>query len=372
MTDQTQAQPGLDLENTAHALAKSHQPKSAPLPELDLYRRLEEMPLWLDMLRKYCADPDPSHSRAADWLQDNDYQILRAIRRVREDLPESFFKRLPILENAQEDRVPRIFDVAHSFFEVTQFHVSLRTLVRYMIAYQDVSGLSIAELWAFPSMLRLACLEVLADAFHQLNADLAPPFEITVHMGESRADDPTDRISRAIVNLGVIHSITWRDFFDQTSQVEAILKDDPGEIYAQMDFDTRDRYRKTIEELAAGSKQPETEVAQQAINLSRTSKDDLRRGHVGFWLVDNGRPQFDKALQLFLRCGLVRSIFARPHHTDCPPCNERCSALGVDCRHFPVAPSRLGAKRFACTLADRSHYPAKAASSARFPKRSSG
>jgi cyclic beta-1,2-glucan synthetase len=292
----SQAQPGLDLESTARALAISHKPKSVPLPELDLYRKLAEMPRWLNMLNKYCADPDPSHSRAAEWLQDNNYQILRAIRRVSEDLPANFFRRLPVLEDAEEDRIPRIFDVARSLLEASRLQLSLHTLVRYVLAYQKVSVLSTAELWALPSMLRLACLEVIADAFHQLDADLVPPFMVGGHLGEGRAGDQTDRISRAILILGVIHSITWRDFFDQTSQVEAILQEDPGEIYARMDFDTRDRYRKTVEDLATGSKQPETEVAKKAINLSRALKGDQRRGHVGYWLVDKGRPQLEEAL----------------------------------------------------------------------------
>ncbi|MCF8467309.1 MAG: hypothetical protein K9G33_07900 [Sneathiella sp.] len=296
MKGQADVQLELDLEDTARALAEFHGAKSVQSPKLDLYRQLAEMPQWLNAVRTYCLDPEPSHSRAADWLLDNDYQILRAIRRVEEDLPENFFNRLPVAENRKNESVPRIFEVAHSLLDVTRLQLSLNTLVRYMLAYQEISAFSIAELWALPSMLRLASLEILADAFQEINTELQPPFAPGSHAKDGRSIKPADRISRVIVNLSALHSIIWDDFFDQTSRVEAILKDDPAEVYARMDFDTRDRYRKTVEILAERSKLSETAVAQKLVELSHMAKGDRRRGHVGYWLIDEGRIDLEKVL----------------------------------------------------------------------------
>lgn len=296
MTIQTEVRSGIVLEETARALAVFHGQMSDQPPKLDLYGQMAAMPQWLDAVRSYCLEPEPSHSRAADWLLDNDYQILRAIRRVREDLPANFFKRLPVVENMGEEGVPRIFELAHSLLDATRLQLSHGTLVQYVLAYQEISVLSIAELWALPSMLRLACLEFLADAFHEMKADLTPPFMPGRHAEEGRAGDPADRISRVIINLSAVHAITWHDFFDQTNRVEAILKDDPAAVYARMDFDSRDRYRKTVEQLADGSKRSETEVAQKVVQLSRTAQGDPRREHVGYWLIDDGRPAVEKAL----------------------------------------------------------------------------
>jgi cyclic beta-1,2-glucan glucanotransferase len=296
MKGQADVQFGLDIEDTARALAKSHGAKTVQFPELDLYCQLAKMPQWLDEVRTYCSDPDSSHSRAADWLLDNDYQILRAIRRVKEDLPENFFHRLPVFESMQKESVPRVYEVAHSLLDVTRLQLSLNTIVRYMLAYQEVSAFSIAELWALPSMLRLASLEILADAFQEINGELQPPFAPGRHAKDGQPIKSTDRISRVIVNLGALHSIVWDDFFDQTSRVEAILKDDPAKVYAQMDFDTRDSYRKIIEILAAGSKLSETAVAQKLVELSRMANGDRRRGHVGYWLFDGGRADLEKKL----------------------------------------------------------------------------
>ena len=53
--------------------------------------------------------------------------------------------------------------------------------------------------------------------------------------------------------------------------MEQILRDDPAEIYAGMDFDTRNSYRSVIEELARHSTFSEEEVALAAIEFARRS-----------------------------------------------------------------------------------------------------
>src|SRR3990172_2547596 len=62
-----------------------------------------------------------------------------------------------------------------------------------------------------------------------------------------------------------------------------------------MDFDTRDRYRRTIEELARGSGQAEDQVARRAIELAtqaaRKAAVDERRIHVGTYLIGEGRRE---------------------------------------------------------------------------------
>ena len=47
-----------------------------------------------------------------------------------------------------------------------------------------------------------------------------------------------------------------------------LLRLDPSGVYPKMDFDTRDRYRRAIEELARRSGQAEDQVAQRAIELA--------------------------------------------------------------------------------------------------------
>ncbi|WP_232476366.1 GH36-type glycosyl hydrolase domain-containing protein [Flavisphingomonas formosensis] len=130
---------------------------------------------------------------------------------------------------------------------------------------------------------------------------------------ESADVDDTECVSRAIANLIVIASIRWDDFFDSTSRVEAILRRDPAGIYPCMDFATRDRYRKVIEELGVRARLPEWQVAEKVL-LQCHSDGDLPTGHVGYWLVDSGRTAFEAALDLKMLTldALTRRLLGNP------------------------------------------------------------
>lgn len=280
------SEPAAEFDDSARRLARSLETRDDLRPALDIYSHVNLLPEWLDALRRYCRHPCPSHSRAADWLLDNDYQVLRAIRQLTEGFPRSFFERLAVAKDAGDNRSPRLFELAHALSAGDSAAISLRNLVRYIKAFQEVEELSTAELWALPSMLRLANLEILAAAFHRLNENLEPPFT------PSRVDlegDPTDLIARAIVNLAAIQSITWADFVDRTSLVEATLKTDPAGIYGRMDFQTRDSYRRRVERLADGSDCSETDIARLAVKLSQAREGGQPQNHVGYWLVADGR-----------------------------------------------------------------------------------
>lgn len=116
-------------------------------------------------------------------------------------------------------------------------------------------------------------------------------------------------VSNSIAGLRHLAEVDWRHFVENMSLVEKILRTDPSEIYASMDFGTRDCYRHVIERLSRATKQPEIEVAEAAILLSKTKKenkelkfdnnnDSLRTYHVGYYLIDKGLSQLEKSLHL--------------------------------------------------------------------------
>ena len=296
MTLAAEIGPHAEQEEVAQKLAASHQLGAGPPAKLDAYRSLSALPDWLDKVRRYCQNPEPDHSRAADWLLDNDYQVARALRRLQEDLPVSFYKRLPALDTAPDENVPRIYAVSQALLDALQPQVSLHGLVGFINAYQKVSELTYAELWAFPSMLRLSSLERLIDALTELNPALRPSLETSVYSKSPRGGDATDRIARAISDLVAVHTIKWADFVDQTSCIEAILGEDPAGAYRLMTLETRNRYRKSVERLAFRSGFSEPDVARAAITLSRADSDKPRQGHVGYWLIDQGQRQLETTI----------------------------------------------------------------------------
>ena len=163
---------------------------------------------------------------------------------------------------------------------------------RFAHLYQDIASLTTGELWALPIMLRIGILERLVYATAELTGLDAP---------KSLGEIPSQFASPALANetivvncflsLRLLSTTDWKDFFEQISRVEQILRDDPAEIYAGMDFDTRNSYRSVIEELARHSNFSEEQVALAAVESARSVEDKSsgRNTHVGFYLLDTGR-----------------------------------------------------------------------------------
>jgi hypothetical protein len=105
-------------------------------------------------------------------------------------------------------------------------------------------------------------------------------------------------ISNSIGSLRVLGAIDWREFVETMSVLEQTLLEDPSGVYGRMDFATRDRYRHETERIAKASRLSEGEVASRAIRLARAvGKDgaDDRAGHVGFYLIDKGVRELERA-----------------------------------------------------------------------------
>ncbi len=109
-------------------------------------------------------------------------------------------------------------------------------------------------------------------------------------------------MSNSIGSLRFLGAMAWREFVETMSTVEQTLCEDPGDVYAKMDFYTRDRYRHVVERIARRSAHTESEVARQAIRLAqeraaRKGGDD-RGAHVGFYLIDDGLDRLERTVQV--------------------------------------------------------------------------
>ena len=123
--------------------------------------------------------------------------------------------------------------------------------------------------------------------------------EQLVHQeSQSQASDQIS-VSHSIASLRSLGAIDWKEFLETLSLVEQTLRGDPADVYSDMDFATRDRYRHAVESLARHSALSETEVAQKAIELARggggQKEREDRTAHVGYYLVDKGRPLLERA-----------------------------------------------------------------------------
>lgn len=108
-------------------------------------------------------------------------------------------------------------------------------------------------------------------------------------------------ISNSIDSLRFLLSFDWKEFFEEMSFTEQILRQDPADIYSRMDFATRDQYRHIVEKLSRICKTEEIDVAEKAILLSRKAAErkdnEDRKAHVGFYLIDKGLTQLKALLK---------------------------------------------------------------------------
>jgi len=125
--------------------------------------------------------------------------------------------------------------------------------------------------------------------------------EQLVHLeSQSQAADQVS-VSHSIASLRFLSAMDWKEFVETLSAVEDTLRTDPADVYSDMDFATRDRYRHVVESLARHSRRAEAEVAQHAIQLAAIGAQAKgrtdRTAHVGFYLIDKGLPQLEETLR---------------------------------------------------------------------------
>jgi cyclic beta-1,2-glucan glucanotransferase len=115
-------------------------------------------------------------------------------------------------------------------------------------------------------------------------------------------------ISNSIASLRFLDATDWREFVETMSVVERTLREDPQGVYDKMSFATRDRYRHVIEKLARNSDSSERAVACKAVQLAHDSweKKESRAGHVGFYLIGEGRATLERSLAM--RGSISRSL----------------------------------------------------------------
>jgi hypothetical protein len=126
-------------------------------------------------------------------------------------------------------------------------------------------------------------------------------------------------VGNTINSMRRVSDTSWADFVENHSAMERLLHTDPASIYPQMDFATRDRYRKIVEKIARRSGKPELAVTTQALEFALASKqshpNDTRRAHVGYYLAARGVHQLRAAVGYKSRMGETLSRYVRAYPT---------------------------------------------------------
>lgn len=96
---------------------------------------------------------------AGEWLLDNFYVVMAQVKEIYEGLPRRYFRDLPVLQEAHLAGLPRIYGVAWAFVAHTDSAFDEGLLEGFLHAYQSTRELTLGELWALPTTLRVVLVE---------------------------------------------------------------------------------------------------------------------------------------------------------------------------------------------------------------------
>ena len=268
---------------------------------------------------------------AAEWLLDNFHLVESEILEIRKNLPQRYYLDLPKLAVRDLAGTARIQAMAVEFIRHSDARFDLHRLTRFVSAYQTVAPLTLGELWAWPSMLKLGLIENLrrlADEFMESRSGAAeadryfsrfestaagaplPPLpekpstgfvvqlvqrthelgprisELRIELERTlssvglsvdeavRAEHQRQTMGQAsmgnsITSLRLVSTTDWNRAIERVSLMEQVLQRDPAGVYGRMDFRSRDRYRQAVEELSDPSGEGQLRVALRAIESAR-------------------------------------------------------------------------------------------------------
>ncbi|MES1162489.1 MAG: hypothetical protein ABUL50_05465, partial [Rhizobacter sp.] len=112
-------------------------------------------------------------SPAAEWLLDNFHLIEGQLKEIHEGLPRRYFRDLPVLIDEPLAGLPRIYGVAWAFVAHTDGAFDEDLLTHFLGAYQQTRELTLGELWALPTTLRVVLVENLRRLAERLATNKA-------------------------------------------------------------------------------------------------------------------------------------------------------------------------------------------------------
>src|SRR6202049_450715 len=246
--------------------------------------------------------PTPKEPVSDDfrWLHDN-VRLLYSELQATADSVKALSK-IPHAYAGGES-VPRAAAVAQGFLQATAYVFSEAAFSYYLREFQQVSILNVRELWGMIPCMKLALLEEVANRGPRVLADK----QSLVGVGG------------CIRSLREIGETSWKEIIEPLVVFDEVLRKDPAGAYPDMDFESRELYRKKIVEIAEHCDFTEMEVAQRVLKLARNAEQQeqanarvkLRRSHVAYYLLAEGRdllyndvkfrPSIGSRIQSFLR-----------------------------------------------------------------------
>jgi cyclic beta-1,2-glucan synthetase len=192
--------------------------------------------------------------------------------------------RIPHVRDAKGEVLPRVLALAEGYLETTSYQFNDTGFLAFFEKFQETTLLNLDELSALVPSLKLVLLEQVVERSRALMRE---------------PDAPSRDLASCIRSLVLIGQASWKELLEPLIVFDRILRQDPVECYAQMDFNSRDYYRTQLAKIAAHSEKDEMGVAKAALALAQKARLQThpdprvveRESHIGYYLVSDGLSQ---------------------------------------------------------------------------------
>ena len=286
---------------------------------------------------------------AAEWLLDNFHLVEAQLQQIHEGVPRHYYADLPKLAGKPLEGLPRVYGIAWAYVAHSDSVLDPALFTAFLRAYQEINQLSLGELWAMPTTLRVVLLENLRrvadhiaegkaarEAAHavwdapgslsenDLNALLAGMRgrglersfltqlwqRIPDHLSDANAmlvywinlhcvnglasiaDSQSAQvstnltISNIINSLRLIGQLEWRELIEPVSSAMQVLQHLPS--FALESEGTRQQITQAMEKVARDSTQTELAVAEAVVSRAQASTHNVERT-AAYHLIGPGR-----------------------------------------------------------------------------------
>ncbi len=294
---------------------------------------------------------------AAEWLLDNFHLIEAQLQQIQEGVPHRYYADLPKLADKPLEGLPRVYGIAWAYVAHTDSVLDPLLFTAFLHAYQEVSELTLGELWAFPTTLRVVLLENLrrmadriarnkvarevahaawdaAEALSVQDLDdlhhamqrlgvarsyltqlwqrmpaergesLSPLYRWTgqhcsdalalIGEGQTTQVEANLTVSNIITTLRLIGQVDWAELIEPVSHSLQVLRRLPS--YSRESELTRQQITRAMERLSQQCGRSEREVAEAVLAAARQPNNSMAARTAGFYLIGPGRAQLEAAL----------------------------------------------------------------------------
>jgi cyclic beta-1,2-glucan synthetase len=316
--ESTEGQTAARVQNAVAATAKWDvvpRPKTAsafPARVRTAHRELLQLEAKLARhpLPEVSEDPQRTDYRSALLELGASHRLLRSALGAVSDRPREIGA-LPRVLHAGKPEEPRVAALAQTYLSAMEGKFSGPSFSSFVRIVQEHEPLNVDELWDLSSFLRFVLFEwIVRESLDLLSGQGKTPARVVLtHIDSLRTITNTD----------------WEYLIEPLIVLDAVLRQDPAETYANMDFETRQLYRKRIALVARRSDCTEMQVAQAALQLSKDSAAQpfsgdprlhRRRIHVGFYLIDKGFPLLAQRVGYHPTLAFRTRAFVQAHAAD--------------------------------------------------------